>query len=776
MAQKRYWNWQDNDSTFSLNQRDLLLLPEGRYKGFDKSATSNAWYFHLGHLITGKTKVKQDLSYTPKVGMWKTLQGVIVEEDAVIELTITPIPSIPSGGRYDLIVGEHYYEEVTGGSTAIYKVITGVASTVPLIPVVTIPEKQVILGVLFVPYDATSINSVGVTWTQEDTPNFSSDSTIVKTNTFQAITGEKLMSYIRFVGVEAQVFEAEEIIGLPSKSNLYYIENIHDDFINIGGFDNSFVGDYGWDFVIYTGQNLKIVDNGTVMSAPVKLSEEGEAYVNRGTNMKFFAFNGHPVTPYGGFTDPYFLGAASEVTTFGKHKMTGLVGSSYKEGSEADLYDLSVFTLKLLGNYTKVDLGGSDIDVKYLEDLFIDHPETSKGTEVWVEAYDGSINLIVGSPAGPSGFAVINSVKSEDFTVENGTLVKFIRNDTGWLIADILNAYYTIENLVRSFSALLDVTLAGLANRDLPLYDSAALKWKNVAIKTAIQETELTMVKRVTGHTRSVTVTPLVTTAGITIDAAYKALVLPSVSGSTQANFIDISLAGASTDYLACLPIAYPLNTIIHIRYTGAEKEGLILNAQLTDLLTYLPIKSKNVAFSVQDNQVLTIPKGQTISLKRNVDHWELISDNTAMQRTTLSNLPKANMALHAEAITAGCAIVSGTLTVTRDQQGQVRFINGGKIKRLGAGNYWGVLFRLPVGFLPLSDLLGSTGNRNFICPVVTSENTANADNPKWVVVSISPTGSVSVVGTVASSPTTSLVNEDVLDLRGIAFDTGTLA
>ncbi len=180
MAQKRYWNWKDDDSTFSLNQRDSLLLPSGRYCGFDVDLSSlNAWNLILIHTETGREKVKQDLTFSDKTGAWKSPQGVIVEEDDSIIIAITPIQVLASGGRYDLIVAEHEYDEVTGGSSAIYKKIEGTPSTTPTVPSLQTPESQIILGILFIPFSATALDSSGVVYTQSVVPDFGHDETIV---------------------------------------------------------------------------------------------------------------------------------------------------------------------------------------------------------------------------------------------------------------------------------------------------------------------------------------------------------------------------------------------------------------------------------------------------------------------------------------------------------------------------------------------------------------------------------------------------------------------
>lgn len=170
MAQRRYFNFLDDDLTHDLNSRDLILLPFGRYCGFDAAAFPASLTLTLNHELTGQVKRNKNLINTPKLGVWRTQQGGIVQEDAGIQLAITDNPGL--NPRVDLIVGEHEYIDAEGGATAVYRVIIGIAAAIPLDPALTEPEKQVVLGRLRVPAGMTQLTGVGVTYTPARKPDW----------------------------------------------------------------------------------------------------------------------------------------------------------------------------------------------------------------------------------------------------------------------------------------------------------------------------------------------------------------------------------------------------------------------------------------------------------------------------------------------------------------------------------------------------------------------------------------------------------------------------
>lgn len=187
MAQRRFWNYKDDDSTFDLNFRELGIFEAGRYRGFDPLLAAGLT-LELNHLATGVDKTQLDGVTVTRYGLWNSKQGVIVTEDTAINLTIAA--GDPTDPRIDLIVGQHQYIATTGGAVAIYLVIQGTPAPNPVAPALTLPDLQVELGRLYVPAGMTDLNGTGVVYTQALVPDYSGDDTVAhtdRTNDFQAL-------------------------------------------------------------------------------------------------------------------------------------------------------------------------------------------------------------------------------------------------------------------------------------------------------------------------------------------------------------------------------------------------------------------------------------------------------------------------------------------------------------------------------------------------------------------------------------------------------------
>jgi len=185
MAQRTFWNYKDDDLTFDLNFRELGIFEPGRYRGFDP-VLSAGLTLTLNQLTTGADKTLSDGSTVTQFGIWNTKQGGIVTEDAAINLPISAGDA--THPRIDLIIGQHQYVAIAGGTPAIYAVIEGTPAASPVAPALTIPAQQVILGYLYVPANMTDLNGAGVVYTQAAIPNYSNDATIPHTNTENEFT------------------------------------------------------------------------------------------------------------------------------------------------------------------------------------------------------------------------------------------------------------------------------------------------------------------------------------------------------------------------------------------------------------------------------------------------------------------------------------------------------------------------------------------------------------------------------------------------------------
>ena len=118
MAQKRFWNWKDDDYTLDLNHRELGILESGLYRGFDRHSSSAGLNLVLHHGVNGIKKVKLDTTETNSMGVWMSKQGCVITEDANITIPISA--NTTSDPRIDLIVGTHQYSQTQGGLVATY--------------------------------------------------------------------------------------------------------------------------------------------------------------------------------------------------------------------------------------------------------------------------------------------------------------------------------------------------------------------------------------------------------------------------------------------------------------------------------------------------------------------------------------------------------------------------------------------------------------------------------------------------------------------------------
>lgn len=176
MAQIRYFNYQDDDSTFNLNMRLKGVIEHGRYRGFEQKAFVSGLVLTLEHVATGYKHIKEDLTSFAAVGTVVTKQGVCVNETADINITVLANASV-LWSRIDTIVLEHNYISTTGGTPAIYKVLQGTPAASPVPAALTDPDKQVILGYLTLPPNTSNLTAVGVTYTQAPVPYFANSST-----------------------------------------------------------------------------------------------------------------------------------------------------------------------------------------------------------------------------------------------------------------------------------------------------------------------------------------------------------------------------------------------------------------------------------------------------------------------------------------------------------------------------------------------------------------------------------------------------------------------
>jgi len=167
MSQFRTFEYRADDSTFELNQRLLGIIEPGVYRGFDWDQQAGL-NFIMSHATTGIQYYDSNELLNDPTGILVSKQGVTIKENASISLSIDVGNVFP---RWDAIVMEHYYSEVTGGVPAIYLVIKGTPGSSPVKPSLTNASRQILIGYLYVPASMSSLAEGGVLFEKQAIPD-----------------------------------------------------------------------------------------------------------------------------------------------------------------------------------------------------------------------------------------------------------------------------------------------------------------------------------------------------------------------------------------------------------------------------------------------------------------------------------------------------------------------------------------------------------------------------------------------------------------------------
>ena len=164
MAQTRYIKFRDPITSFEANEKYVGIIEPTVYRGFDGIISRTGLSLTIGHTATGEIFTTKEGDLTNRRGVWVTKQGMVVKEDEAITVSITSNPN--SFERWDLLVAEHAYDELTvGGLPATYLVLAGGNKADP---VLTNAKYQTVIGRIKVP--ASSTTSASVTYERVRTP------------------------------------------------------------------------------------------------------------------------------------------------------------------------------------------------------------------------------------------------------------------------------------------------------------------------------------------------------------------------------------------------------------------------------------------------------------------------------------------------------------------------------------------------------------------------------------------------------------------------------
>lgn len=361
MTQFRTFNYEDDDSTFSLNRWRLLMMPPGRYVGYTPVLAGNMnLTLTTGGLNSRKANI-DGVTFSNELSMCVSPQGTVIEEDADIILPIiTPLVN----DRIDLIICEHLYNPIAGGQAALYSVIQGIESVTPVAPALGNDAIQIILGSILVKKDTVALNAVGNVYTTPSVPIYSNDTAIWYDQTDNLATGVKTINKYKTVPVEATINVGTKEIILPSPSNQYYIENVDESWISIRSFDISAwsVGErlgFGHNFEINTKQNLGIDAWLEQPAMPVgAIVNSGGGFftpIKAGDLLKVQDMMGHPsaADPYYSFKAEKHMDWRNGMICFNSGESSDLVGVTLTltldEASTGNYYNLNNTTGALAG-------------------------------------------------------------------------------------------------------------------------------------------------------------------------------------------------------------------------------------------------------------------------------------------------------------------------------------------------------------------------------------------------------------------------------------------
>jgi hypothetical protein len=267
MAQRRLFEYLADDKTFDINTSDVAISPKGVYAGFDNavikarydpsgSGAVIGFYLEISHADAAIRMNNADATLLQEFGVIISSQGNKIIEDGSIEIDITTFPS--TGYRYDVVICEHEYTPVQGGSQAIYSIIEGIenTNTIPSVPTVL---NKIILGILKVYAQGTS------EWVRSESPQFANSdiratpsrlsamwSNAYPTNVFKPIAG---------------------FLDIPKIGNIF---NVASAVLLSGTFDKSigmlpnFGGELGVDKVsgtvirLFASEDIKILDKNSL--------------------------------------------------------------------------------------------------------------------------------------------------------------------------------------------------------------------------------------------------------------------------------------------------------------------------------------------------------------------------------------------------------------------------------------------------------------------------------------------------------------------------------
>lgn len=448
MGQRIFFNWKDDDLSHDINRRTLGLIDAGLYRGFDANLIAGL-NLELIHSVTGADAVDLSLAAETKFGLVITKQGSIVRDDTVISL---PINNNLSGDpRIDVIYLEHEYLQVVGGVAASYGVVQGTASATPVAPALVSPNKQVILGYLYIPDGTTSLTDPGVIYTKAIAPPFANDADIMYLSKNQTSTGHKILKSLSGI-YQACTFTPTVpggnlgTLSVANKGNYFEVPYSNAQEIIIT--DLTVTGsafDIGTPMYFYTKQAIYLANNANFLCKGVRLIP---------ANSGFFLVCITGASQAG--ASKYVVMQAGEAIKGDYNKFRALQSLEYKTGT----FILSgALNHQKLANHLLVDVTGASVGTG--EDILkwvLSARNTDEtggsasgegGTTLLLE-FNGDCVLKHNEPSPPSAeYKPILMPNGLDTTIRGSGFLMLQENPNGWNLINISDVDKNLLNLIR---------------------------------------------------------------------------------------------------------------------------------------------------------------------------------------------------------------------------------------------------------------------------------------------------------------------------------------
>jgi hypothetical protein len=154
---KQFTSFQAGINSFPLSEARIGLFKAGRYTGFDSIIAGPAGAgipITLGHSSGTLPFVDSDNLIGTSHGVVLTPQGIVLKTPDTFNFNLSSNTNLPI--RYDILYLQYDWSEDVMGGASLLGVVEGTVSGV--IPALTSPATQVILGIVTVPEDATFAN------------------------------------------------------------------------------------------------------------------------------------------------------------------------------------------------------------------------------------------------------------------------------------------------------------------------------------------------------------------------------------------------------------------------------------------------------------------------------------------------------------------------------------------------------------------------------------------------------------------------------------------